>query len=153
MTVLFADRRWELERGVGKRLRAPGLRVPLLRAVFPALWAVKRKDGVGQGVFISKSQAWHIDSVPLGVSCRIHRFCRHQLVSLSPSLDRAGGQERGGLRGGCRAFPRFPWVAAQGRAEVGACGGQSSLPRRTGRPGRGVLSKPCFCSWVKSGAF
>lgn len=120
--------------------------------MFLALWAVKRKDGVGQGVFISKSQAWHIDSVPLGLSCRIHRFCRQRLVSLSPSPDRAGGREQGGFRGGGRAFPRFRWVAAQGRAEAGVCGVQLSLPRRTGRPGRGVLSEPCFCLWVKSGA-
>lgn len=104
MTVLFADRRWELERGVGKRLRAPGLRVPLLRAVFPALWAVKRKDGVGQGVFISKSQARHIDSVPLGVSCRIHRFCRHQLVSLSPSP------------GKLQSFPQVPVGGSSGES-------------------------------------
>lgn len=52
---------------MGERLRDPGLLAPLLRSVFPALWAVKRKDGVGQGVFIRKSQAWHSDSVsPFG---------------------------------------------------------------------------------------
>lgn len=52
---------------MGERLRHPGLLAPLLRSVFPALWAVTRKDGVGQGVFIRKSQAWHSDSVsPFG---------------------------------------------------------------------------------------